>query len=520
MSSLRDEGAVDTNYLIRLFLDTPAEETPHVGAGLVARLAEGTIAVFQDIKKSPIDGVKGDSESQSYLVSLGRSSDRLQLWSDGYGISSRASHGLFERSSRLRGATLEILSSIGLALTERLIASTFGAGLLRKTQLPESFTTKVEQLRQLLQEAENDVAKSESSTGSSDYDDDDIEQITADLETDTRSLMELDALFSEPILDARHMRQSLPSSLHEWEPHEPYKHIITNRFPKADVGLITSLGKANYERFLRGQEERNSNSRTFLEPVMLQEIGNSDAASSKFNDSGLGSSIPSSYAETIMSYHGGEGTSIRLPSLPKSARNGSSFLCIACGLSTIVQSNLAWKRHLFNDLRPWQCLEPSCRYKSVFSTRRDWVSHLALRHFGPEWKGTECSLCRNDTGNGKIAILQHLGGHLEEISLASLPSKPDLETESQFSDGSRQDDAIGSEAEETHAAAELDYLDLSGTAANVQSAEMGQEGPVASSPAERYIERARRTGRLEPEVCNAFLTLMKERAREMYGIVS
>lgn len=118
MSSLRDEGVVDTNYLIRLFLDTPAEETPHVGASLLARLAEGTIAVFQDIQKSPIDGVKGDSESQSYLVSLGRSSDRLRLWSDGYGISSGASDDLFERSSRLRGATLEILSSIGLTLID------------------------------------------------------------------------------------------------------------------------------------------------------------------------------------------------------------------------------------------------------------------------------------------------------------------------------------------------------------------------------------------------------------------
>lgn len=118
MNSLRDEGAVDTNYLIRLFLDTPAEATPHVGASLVARLAAGTMAVFQDIQKGPIDGVERDSESQSYLVSLGRSSDRLRLWSDGYGISSGASDDLFERSSRLRGATLEILSSIGLVLTE------------------------------------------------------------------------------------------------------------------------------------------------------------------------------------------------------------------------------------------------------------------------------------------------------------------------------------------------------------------------------------------------------------------
>ncbi|KAK7443092.1 hypothetical protein Landi51_09295 [Colletotrichum acutatum] len=388
MSSLRDEEAVDTNYLIRLFLDAPAEETPHVGASLIARLAEGTIAVFQDIQKTPIDEVKGNFETRSYLVSLGRSSDRLRLWSDGYGISSGGSDDLFEQSSRLRGARLEVLSSVELTLTEK-------------------------QLRQLIQETEDIKAKSEPSTGSSSYYDDNIFQITADLETDTRSLMDLDALFPEPILDTGHMRQSLPSSLHKWEPHEHYYHIINNRFPKADDGLITSLGKANSERFLRGQEQRESSSREVLGPIPLHQIENSDAASSKFNDSGLGSSIPSSYAETIISYHGGEGTSIRLPSLPKSASNGSSFLCIACGLPTLAQTNSAWKRHLFNDLRPWQCLEPSCGHKGIFSTRGDWVSHLALDHFGPEWKGAECPLCRNDTGSGKITILKHFGGHLE-----------------------------------------------------------------------------------------------------------
>ncbi|KAK1447234.1 hypothetical protein CMEL01_09073 [Colletotrichum melonis] len=452
MSSLRDEEAVDTDYLLRLFLDTPAKETPRAGASLVARLAEGTIAVFQDIQKSPVDGVKGSPESLSCLVSLGRSSDRLRLWSDGYGISSGASDDIFERSSRLRGATLEILSSIGVTLTE---TSTWGAGLLGKMQLPESFTTKVEQLRELVQEAEDDGAKSESSTGSSDYDDDDIIQITSDLETDTRSLMDLDALFSEPIMDTGYTRQSLPSSLHKWKPHELYYHFISNRFPKADDRLVISLGKANYERFLTGPVLRNSSPWAMLESFKLKEIEYSDAASSKFNDSGLGSSIPSSYAETIMSYHGGEGTSIRLPSLPKSAKNGSSFVCIACGLPTVARTNSAWKRHLFNDLMPWQCLEASCGHKDVFSTRGDWVSHLARKHFGPEWKGAECPLCRNDVGCGKATILNHLESHLEEISLAALPSKPDSATESQPSETSQQDVEVRNIDEETDLAEEI-----------------------------------------------------------------
>ncbi|KAK1671438.1 hypothetical protein BDP55DRAFT_752919 [Colletotrichum godetiae] len=456
MDSLKTEETIDTNYLIRSFLSAATGESPHVGASLVARLTDGTITVFQDINKLLIDRAKGIPESHAYAISLGRSSDRLRLWSDGYGISSGASDDIFERSSRLRGATLEILCSIGSTLTERLIPSAWVTILLGKTQLSESATNMVEQLRQLIQEAEDDHPKSESSTGSSEYDDDDIMQITADLETDTQSLMDLDGLFSEPILDAGDNRESIASSLHKWELHEPYKQLISKRFPNADDNLIISLGKANYNRFLRGQKRRNKRVRALLNGSdLLHEIRDSDATSSKFQDSGLGSSVPSSYAETIMSYHGDKGSSVRLPPLPKSAMNGSSFLCIACGKPTIAQTKSAWKRHLYNDLKPWQCLEPSCRHKGIFRTRGDWISHLSLDHFGLDsldWKESECPLCRKNTGRGTIAILNHLGGHLEEISLAALPSNPDSDTESQPSDTSQQEETVDLESEKTNAA--------------------------------------------------------------------
>ncbi|KAI3553328.1 hypothetical protein CABS03_12695 [Colletotrichum abscissum] len=500
--NLKKEGNVDTSYLIRLFLNAAAGETPHVGASLVARLTEGTVAVFQDINKYLIDRFNGISESRSYSVSLRRSSDRLQLWSDGYGISSAASDEIFDRSCRLRGATLEILCSIGSTLTE---------SLLGKTQLSESFTNKVENLRQLIQEAEDDLSKSESSTGSSEYDDDDIAQITADLEADTRSLMDLDSLFSEPIFDIEHARQPLDSSWHKWKPHEPYRQLIGKQFPKANEELVTSLGKANYERFLRGKEQRDKNFWAWCEdpkgPRLMHpsEIKGLEPTSSKFTDSGLGSSIPSSYAETIMSYHGGEGTSVRLPPLPRSSRGG--FLCMACGRATAVENKSAWKRHLYNDLMPWQCLEPSCGHLGVFGTREDWVSHLALDHFGPEWKESECPLCRKDTGCGKTAILSHLGGHLEEISLAALPSNPDSDTESQPSNTSQQDKVAGSDAEEINSAAGIMVVECPPTHPDdTQIFEMTREGPVTLEEVADYLGEVMRQG---PNFEDEFLHLLQ-----------
>ncbi|KAK1494215.1 hypothetical protein CTAM01_09096 [Colletotrichum tamarilloi] len=389
--NLKKEGNVDTSYLIRLFLNAAAGETPHVGASLVARLTEGTVAVFQDINKYLIDRFNGISESRSYSVSLRRSSDRLQLWSDGYGISSAASAKL-----------IVVVQHLGL------VASTWATGLLGKTQLSESFTNKVENLRQLIQEAEDDLLKSESSTGSSEYDDDDIAQITADLEADTRSLMDLDSLFSEPIFDIEHARQPLDSSWHKWKPHEPYRQLIGKQFPKANEELVTSLGKANYERFLRGKEQRDKNFWAWCEdpkgPRLMHpsEIKGLEPTSSKFTDSGLGSSIPSSYAETIMSYH---------------------------------------------------------------------------------------------------------GGHLEEISLAALPSNPDSDTESQPSNTSQQDKVAGSDAEEINSAAGIMVVECPPTHPDdTQIFEMTREGPVTLEEVADYLGEVMRQG---PNFEDEFLHLLQ-----------
>ncbi|KAK1640672.1 hypothetical protein BDP81DRAFT_166835 [Colletotrichum phormii] len=94
--------------------------------------------------------------------------------------------------------------------------------------------------------------------------------------------------------------------------------------------------------------------------------------------------------------------------MPHSARTGLKFSCIACNRKIKVQNITEWKRHLYDDLRPWQCLEPSCRYKAVFSNRVDWVIHLSLEHYSPEWEGFKCPLCRKNTGCGKLVILKSL----------------------------------------------------------------------------------------------------------------
>lgn len=71
------------------------------------------------------------------------------------------------------------------------------------------------------------------------------------------------------------------------------------------------------------------------------------------------------------------------------------------------------------------------------------MQHLAQQHgFAPEWRGVDCIMCRQPIPQGKASVLRHLEGHLEEISLASLPiyAESDFGSESLGKDAENEGD--------------------------------------------------------------------------------
>lgn len=100
-----------------------------------------------------------------------------------------------------------------------------------------------------------------------------------------------------------------------------------------------------------------------------------------------------------------------------------------------IANRLTIRQHIYLDLQPYMCLDLSCPYSSsTFESRDKWISHLALDHeMEPKWASAECPLCREETGNGKIAITKHLSKHLEEVSLSALPVEVDSDAESENS---------------------------------------------------------------------------------------
>lgn len=177
----------------------------------------------------------------------------------------------------------------------------------------------------------------------------DPSEIAEDLKTDVQCLLDLGYRFSEqPVRRAQ--RSSGPASAPVLQVN-PDTLLVTlidrirSRYPSCNPDLVQILGKGQRERYIRCQEERSRNRLARLANSSLEEATTGKPASTVFRDSALGSSIPtaSKYAETVISYAGGQGGSVRVPPLPEGAFKGTPFECIACEKLVTITSKSAWK---------------------------------------------------------------------------------------------------------------------------------------------------------------------------------
>ncbi|WAO92237.1 Hypothetical protein NCS54_00973600 [Fusarium falciforme] len=426
---LRSQDALDLETAIR---EWQSRQNEHQHGGLAqepdeksaaARLTAALDTLFREIVVILSDKGKFPRD---IFISLDRSRSCFSLWSDGHGVASGSLDDKFQRSRKLRQATMKTLSHLSSTLIDRLVPAAHISNPKTKGLC--------DQVSNILEEVNfSHVADDSSSDSTSEYSTADVHELAEDLKTDVDCLIELDQMIRDPATDPEPEMTEANVSLSSWAPHQVFANKVEHRFPAADAKLFSSLGMVNYQRYLRCQIERDRNQVHAEQPEQIVEV----TAGSKFHDSGLGSSLnpESSYAETIMSYRDGN-RSIRIPPLPEEAKRGEAFPCVACGRSVIITTNSQWKRHLYIDLQPYVCLDTSCqRSDSTFSNRANWLQHLALDHgMEPSWEQIECPLCGDEAGPGKITITTHLGRHLEEISLSALPVAPDSETNSEASE--------------------------------------------------------------------------------------
>lgn len=470
------------------------EEPSGIGMGErshLAQLCSECLALFQIILKALRTSTDSKTKKRrKMLVSLERSYGRMRIWSDENGAADGGLDAILAASRDLRRDTLRYIMSISQTLTESKSVCTFcgqalgqqgltlPSGLINivDVDLAEAGQECASMLRSLTAAATEGDIDDSSGSEFSDSSSGSFNGVLRDLVVDTTCLLDLEPLLRSPILPTDlEPTAVLDTSRITWNPHQPYSDKVSVRFPMAADDLANRLGRANYERYLRCQEQKATNELGDGPSVS----GVLDSASSRFHDSGIGSSLltaASTYAETVMSYGPGEGREVRVPPLPDRAKEGLPFPCVACGKWVKIVTNSAWKQHVYGDLQPWQCLEADCVFTiDTFPTRADWISHLALHHrMEPEWPMVECPLCRAEIGPGKVSITKHLGAHLEEISLAALPvdCEPDEETP--------QGSIVGS-ADDLHSTRELD-----GT---------GARSPTNISESVEHLENPRATAR-------------------------
>lgn len=312
----------------------------------------------------------------------------------------------------------------------------------KKPEISDIGEEPVRRLKDVLDTARRELDHDASSSDdSSYYGSDSLEEIAKDLETDTLSLMGLDALFQSVESDSFAEKAAFADETRTWLPHEVYIEKIRTRFPKAEGFLIERLSKASYDRYLRCHRERKT--QTAGADVDFPKTTQSDAAGSTFQGSGLGQATPfsTSTTETAITHHANSMISFRIPPLPKDTEEGQPFECISCGRYLSIRNNQAWQQHLYQDLLPWQCLDVDCSFTAIFKTREDWIAHIAHDHkFEPDWQPITCPLCLDKTPSGKMGITKHLGSHLEEISLAAIPMNLEVTV---ATDNSRTEQDVG-----------------------------------------------------------------------------
>lgn len=157
---------------------------------------------------------------------------------------------------------------------------------------------------------------------------------------------------------------------------DAYCRLIRDRFPNADTNLTEMLGRLNWTRYqrLRAQREsattededgddalplsgKETEEKIEAKPEAAVEI---PAAPSTFKDSGIGTSAPSTFKDSGLDTSApsealyvssalsttssvARGADVRVPPIPEEGKQGSPFVCVACGCKVKFTKRRGWK---------------------------------------------------------------------------------------------------------------------------------------------------------------------------------
>lgn len=223
------------------------------------------------------------------------------------------------------------------------------AGLSRELkQLLEDGSAVLESLSAEDPSASSDIYTTDSeSEAEAQVKTDRLQSFLRSLQTRTKLLMEICPALEQTYFHANKPTKGLATTLPTFSVSEAAQHYVRKvyeRFDTGDIALIERLGEANWQRHqrLRTYQGMTAEERA-REESMTQSIFR---PASKFRDSALGASLPStashsSFASTATS---GASAKARVPRTPSAVFRGEDFECEVCYKTVSgLRNRIDWK---------------------------------------------------------------------------------------------------------------------------------------------------------------------------------
>ncbi|KAK5708837.1 hypothetical protein LTR17_020324 [Elasticomyces elasticus] len=275
-----------------------------------------------------------------------------------------------------------------------------------------------------------------------------------------------------------HMRYSATSNAHHYEPFD--REHVRSKYPEAPDYLVDRLGKSisRHRLYFDYREQHHAKLAEGLEHRVDQGEGTvheqaSTIATSVHKDIERAPRVHDSdddsvYTATSFASSASGQRTLRPPPLPAEGENGDPFECKICFTMVIADNERAWRQHVYEDLPPYVCMQESCATAhQPYARRREWQQHERDMHHRAwacpfckdvlatlelfqahvvdshnqerddsnmqrvidacaqplenELTTSQCPLCQKKIVSQK-RFFEHLGHHLEELALFSLPS--------------------------------------------------------------------------------------------------
>ncbi|KAF3802456.1 hypothetical protein GCG54_00003259 [Colletotrichum gloeosporioides] len=279
-----------------------------------------------------------------------------------------------------------------------------------------------------------------------------MEQITLDITELVDCLLRLSVSIQNPAPHDRFMSSTFTDA----SAYEDFdiQHVQA-KFQDIDESLAQRLGKAmsrrrQYFKYREAHHQKLSHG--------LDRHGDTDKTEPTLPaPSTLASSIPLQMKQEALADFSGDDTqsegrasatsfatsvsgpkTLKVPPMPKDALKGP-FMCPFCYLIISVQDTRAWKKHVFRDLRPYNCLALHCTAPDrEFSGRNEWMQHMLQDHLRVYRCPYGCPVNFPSAAESKDHLLRVHNGAVPEskvdgiVELSSHPLAQDAHTNCPF----------------------------------------------------------------------------------------